>query len=169
MRFEDEEAAMEYDVRITVNGERYQARVPASLTLLRMLREVLHLTGTKEGCSIGECGACSVILDGKLVNACMVLAVECDGSVVRTVEGEGAMDKLSDLQQAFVDNHALQCGFCTPGMLMAARELLERKPDPTDDDIIEAMAGQICRCTGYETAIEAVRRVARKGQAGGGK
>ncbi len=160
---------MEYDVRITVNGERYQARVPASLTLLRMLREVLHLTGTKEGCSIGECGACSVILDGKLVNACMVLAVECDGSVVRTVEGEGAMDKLSDLQQAFVDNHALQCGFCTPGMLMAARELLERKPDPTDDDIIEAMAGQICRCTGYETAIEAVRRVARKGQAGGGK
>ncbi len=160
---------MEYDVRITVNGERYQARVPASLTLLRMLREVLHLTGTKEGCSIGECGACSVILDGKLVNACMVLAVECDGSVVRTVEGEGALDKLSDLQQAFVDNHALQCGFCTPGMLMAARELLERKPDPTDDDIIEAMAGQICRCTGYETAIEAVRRVARKGQAGGGK
>ena len=160
---------MEHDVRITVNGTSYQARVPASLTLLRMLREVLHLTGTKEGCSIGECGACSVILDGKLVNACMVLAVECDGSVLRTVEGEGAADKLSDLQQAFVDHHALQCGFCTPGMLMAARELLERKPDPTDGDIVEAMAGQICRCTGYATPIAAVRQVARKGQAGGGK
>lgn len=160
---------MDYDVRITVNGERYEARVPASLTLLRMLREVLHLTGTKEGCSIGECGACSVILDGKLINACMVLAVECDGSSVRTIEGEGALDKLSDLQQAFVDNHALQCGFCTPGMLMAARELLERNPDPTDDEIVEAMAGQICRCTGYETAIAAVRKVARKGEAGGAR
>jgi carbon-monoxide dehydrogenase small subunit len=160
---------MEYDVQLTVNGVKYQERVDASLTLLRMLRETLHLTGTKEGCSIGECGACSVILDGKLINACMVLAVECNGSEVKTVEGEGAAEQLSDLQQAFVEHHALQCGFCTPGMLMAARELLARNPSPSDDDIVESMAGQICRCTGYETAIAAVRSVARKGQAGGAR
>jgi carbon-monoxide dehydrogenase small subunit len=159
---------MEYDVQITVNGAPYQARVAAGLTLMRMLRDELHLTGTKEGCGIGECGACAVILDGKLVNACMVLAVECNGAQVRTIEGEGKQD-LSDLQQSFIDHHALQCGFCTPGMIMAARDLLERKPAPTDDDIVEAMAGQVCRCTGYVTAIAAVKSVVERRNSGGGR
>jgi carbon-monoxide dehydrogenase small subunit len=159
---------MEYDVQITVNGVQYQARVPAELTLLRMLRDELHLTGTKEGCGIGECGACAVIVDGKLVNACMVLAVEAQGAQVRTIEGEGKTD-LSDLQQAFIDHHALQCGFCTPGMIMAARDLLERNPKPADDDIVEAMAGQVCRCTGYVTAIAAVTDVVNRRQSGGAR
>jgi aerobic carbon-monoxide dehydrogenase small subunit len=156
---------MEYDVELTVNGAPYKARVAAGLTLMRMLRDELHLGGTKEGCGIGECGACAVILDGKLVNACMVLAVECNGAQVRTIEGEGR-DELSDLQQAFIDHHALQCGFCTPGMIMAARELIERKPDPTEEDIVEAMAGQVCRCTGYVTPIAAIRSVVAKKQGG---
>jgi aerobic carbon-monoxide dehydrogenase small subunit len=159
---------MEYNVEITVNGVQYRAQVPAGLTLLRMLRDELHLTGTKEGCGIGECGACAVILDGKLVNACMVLAVEANGAQVKTIEGEGRGD-LSDLQQAFIDHHALQCGFCTPGMIMAARDLLDRIPKPTEDDIVEAMAGQVCRCTGYVTAIAAVQDVVNRRQSGGAR
>jgi carbon-monoxide dehydrogenase small subunit len=159
---------MEYDVKLTVNGVCYEARVPAGLTLLRMLRDELHLTGTKEGCGIGECGACAVILDGKLVNACMVLAVEANGAQVKTIEGEGRED-LSDLQQAFIDHHALQCGFCTPGMIMAARELLDRNPKPTEDDIVEAMAGQVCRCTGYVTAIAAIQDVVNRRPSGGAR
>jgi aerobic carbon-monoxide dehydrogenase small subunit len=159
---------MEYNVEITVNGVKYSAQVPAGLTLLRMLRDELHLTGTKEGCGIGECGACAVILDGKLVNACMVLAVEANGSTVKTIEGEGR-DDLSDLQQAFIDHHALQCGFCTPGMIMAARDLLDRNPKPTEDDIVETMAGQVCRCTGYVTAIAAVQDVVNRRQSGGAR
>jgi carbon-monoxide dehydrogenase small subunit len=159
---------MEYDVAITVNGVAYQARVPANTTLMRLLRDTLFLGGTKEGCGIGECGACSVILDGKLVNACLVLAVEANGSTVSTIEGEARGDQLSDLQQAFIDHHALQCGFCTPGMIMAARELLDRNPSPTEDEIIEALAGNLCRCTGYVTAIAAVQAAA-KARSGGGR
>jgi carbon-monoxide dehydrogenase small subunit len=160
---------MDYDIEIRVNEIPYRARVPATLTLLGLLRDRLHLTGTKEGCAIGECGACSVVLDGRLVNACLVLAVEANGSSVRTVEGEAVGEQLSDLQRAFVERHALQCGFCTPGMIMAARELLERKPSPSDDDIVEALAGSLCRCTGYETAIAAVRAVADRRASGGAR
>jgi len=152
---------MQYDIKLTVNGIVYESRASASTTLLHFLRDNLHLTGTKEGCSIGECGACSVILDGRVVNACLVLAVEADGASVETIEGEVDGEKLSALQQAFVDHHALQCGFCTPGMVVAARDLLRRNPAPTDDDILDAIAGNLCRCTGYETVIAAIQQVAR--------
>jgi carbon-monoxide dehydrogenase small subunit len=151
---------MGYEIELTINGVRFQTQVEANETVSRLLRDRLHLTGTKEGCGIGECGACSIIVDGKLMNACLMLAVEVNGASIRTIEGEAKGENLSELQQAFIDHHALQCGFCTPGMIMAARDLLERNPSPTDEQIIEAMAGNLCRCTGYETVIAAVRDVA---------
>lgn len=157
---------MQYDIHLTVNGAQYEGRVSASTTLLHFLRDQLHLTGTKEGCAIGECGACSVILDGAVVNACLVLAVEADGAAVSTIEGEADGEQLSALQQAFVDHHALQCGFCTPGMVVAARDLLRRKPAPTNEDILEAIAGNLCRCTGYETVIAAIQSVAQSTKQG---
>ena len=155
---------MDYEIELTVNGLPYKARASADTTLLHLLREHLHLTGTKEGCGIGECGACSVLLGGKLVNSCMVLAVEANGSDVRTVEGQADGDKLSELQQAFIKHHALQCGFCTPGMLMATEDLLRRNPTPSEEQIVEAVSGVFCRCTGYETIIEAVKDVAAQHQ-----
>jgi len=148
---------MTYDIALTVNGLPERASVPAGMTLLELLRDRLHLTGTKEGCGIGECGACTVLLDGLPVTACLVLAVEANGSNVRTIEGEATDTQLSLLQQAFIDAGAVQCGFCTPGMVMSARALLERNPDPSDDQIVEAIAGNLCRCTGYEGILRAVR------------
>ena len=147
-------------INLTVNGEQYEVTCPEHITLLALLREHLHLTGTKEGCAAGECGACTVILNGKAANACLVLAMEADGAVVETIEGEAKHGKLSPLQQAFIDHHALQCGFCTPGMIMSARALLEENPNPTRLEIEEAMEGNLCRCTGYEPIIEAIERVA---------
>jgi carbon-monoxide dehydrogenase small subunit len=143
-----------------VNGRSETATVPAGMTLLEFLRGRLCLTGTKEGCGIGECGACTVLLDGSPVTACLVLAVEADGSAVDTIEGEAKDGELSALQKAFVEAGAIQCGFCTPGMIMSARGLLRRIPNPTDDEIVEAMAGNLCRCTGYEAILEAVRAAA---------
>jgi carbon-monoxide dehydrogenase small subunit len=134
--------------------------VPSELTLLEFLRDRLYLTGTKEGCGIGECGACTVLLDDKPVTACLVLAAEVDGCAVETVEGEATDGQLSDLQRAFVETGAVQCGFCTPGMIMSARGLLLRGPNPSDEEIVEAMAGNLCRCTGYEAILEAVRLAA---------
>ncbi len=160
---------MEYNIDLKVNGVRYEARIPARFTLLQLLRDELHLTGTKEGCGIGECGACHVLLNGKLVNACLVLGVEAQGAEVRTIEGEADGEELSDLQQAFIDHHALQCGFCTPGMIMSARDLLSRHPHPSDEQIVEAIAGNLCRCTGYETVVAAIRDVADEGDEGGAK
>ena len=151
---------MTHEIRLTVNGQRERATVPASMTLLELLREPLHLTGTKEGCGIGECGACTVLLDGAPVTACLVLAVEADGCEVRTIEGEASAGKLSDLQRAFIDAGAVQCGFCTPGMIMSARALLERNSDPSDEEIVEAIAGNLCRCTGYESIVQAIRLAA---------
>ena len=136
------------------------ASVPSGLTLLEFLRDRLYLTGTKEGCGIGECGACTVLLDEKPVTACLVLAVEADGCTVETVEGEATDGQLSILQRAFVETGAVQCGFCTPGMIMSARGLLRRNPNPSDNEIVEAMAGNLCRCTGYEAILEAVRLAA---------
>ncbi len=133
------------------------AVVPAGMTLLELIRDRLHLTGTKEGCGIGECGACTVLLDGKPVTSCLVLAVEADGAAVETVEGEATNGELSRLQKAFVETGAVQCGFCTPGMIMSARGLLRRSPSPTNEEIVEAMAGNLCRCTGYEAILRAVR------------
>lgn len=160
---------MEYDIDLTINGVRHQTRIPASFTLMQLLRDKLFLTGTKEGCGIGECGACCVLLDGKLVNACLVLGVEANGSSLRTIEGEADGEKLSDLQQSFIKHHALQCGFCTPGMIMSARDLLARTSAPTDEQIVEAIAGNLCRCTGYETIVDAIREVAKGDTKGGAK
>ena len=151
---------MTHEIALTVNGQPERATVPASMTLLELLREPLHLTGTKEGCGTGECGACTVLLDGAPVTACLVLAVEADGREVRTVEGEARDGELSALQKAFIDAGAVQCGFCTPGMIMSARALLERNPHPPDDEIVEAIAGNLCRCTGYEAIIQAIRQAA---------
>ena len=149
-----------HEIALTVNGQTERATVPASMTLLELLRGPLQLTGTKEGCGIGECGSCTVLLDGVPVTACLVLAVEADGREVRTIEGEARDGELSTLQKAFIDTGAVQCGFCTPGMIMSARALLERNPDPSDDEIVEAIAGNLCRCTGYEAIVQAIRKAA---------
>ncbi len=150
-----------HDIELRVNGHVERASVPAGMTLLEFLRDRLALTGTKEGCGIGECGACTVLLDGKPVTACLVLAVEADGLDVHTIEGEATDGELSALQRAFVDAGAVQCGFCTPGMIMSARGLLLRNPHPSDEEIVEAIAGNLCRCTGYEAILAAVRVASR--------
>jgi carbon-monoxide dehydrogenase small subunit len=152
-------SANEITIKLTINGAPWEGEVPVEMTLLRFLRERLALTGAKEGCGIGECGACTILVDGRPVNSCMMLAVEADGASLRTVEGEAQGGELSPLQRAFVEHHAVQCGFCTPGMLMSAQALLERNPSPTDDEIIEAIAGNLCRCTGYAAIIAAIRSV----------
>ena len=157
-----------HEIRCTVNGQTETAAVPAGLTLLEFLRDRLYLTGTKEGCGIGECGACTVLMDGAPVTACLVLAVEAHGAEIRTIEGEATDGVLSDLQQAFIDAGAVQCGFCTPGMIMSARSLLERCPNPSDDEIVEAIAGNLCRCTGYEGILDAVRLAADRRRSAGG-
>ena len=151
---------MIHDIRFTVNGQPEQATVPATMTLLDLLRDQLALTGTKEGCGIGECGACTVLLDGKPVTSCLMLAVEADGHDIKTIEGEAVGGDLSVLQQAFIDEGAIQCGFCTPGMIMSARGLLNHTLDPSDEDIVEAIAGNLCRCTGYEAIVAAIRLAA---------
>ena len=146
-----------HEIDFSVNGHAEHATVPATMTLLDLLRDRLALTGTKEGCGIGECGACTVLVDGRPVTSCLMLAVEADGHLIETIEGEAVGGELSILQQAFIDAGAIQCGFCTPGMIMSARGLLNRTPDPSDEEIIEAIAGNLCRCTGYEAIVEAIR------------
>ena len=149
---------------IRVNGEEQEVLFHSYKTLLEVLREELGLTGTKHGCELGECGACAVLLDGDLVLSCLVPAVECQGRAVTTVEGLRDGPELHPLQAAFADHGAAQCGYCTPGMLVAARWLLDRKPDATREEIAEALSGQLCRCTGYlqiYDAVEAAGRVLR--------
>lgn len=143
-------------ITVRVNGKEYTREVVESRTLLHFLREDLSLTGTKEGCGAGECGACTVILDGQAVNSCLILAAETDGSTIETIEGEAKNGKLSRMQEAFHNHHAVQCGFCTPGMIMTIKDLLRRKPKPSRDEIIDGIEGNFCRCTGYEQIIEAV-------------
>lgn len=150
-------------VSLTVNGAKERLDVPSNMTLLQMLREKLALTGTKNGCEAGECGACTVLLDGEPVNSCMVLAVEADGREVITVEGLAPEGGLSPLQEAFVEHNAVQCGFCTPGMLMSATALLQRNPEPTEKEIREALVGNLCRCTGYVRIVDAVQAAVGKG------
>ncbi|MBN1179021.1 MAG: (2Fe-2S)-binding protein [Anaerolineae bacterium] len=154
-----------HSITVTVNGSQEYLDVPSNLTLLQLLREKLALTGTKNGCEAGECGACTVLLDGEPVNSCMVLAVEVDGHEVVTVEGLAEDDQLSALQQAFVEHNAVQCGFCTPGMLISSHALLQRNPHPTADEVREALVGNLCRCTGYVRIVEAVQDAAEKGGA----
>jgi carbon-monoxide dehydrogenase small subunit len=155
---------MLHEISITVNGDPYTVAVKSHHTLLKVLREQLGLTGTKIGCENGECGACTVLLDGEPVNSCLVLAVEADGHAVDTIEGLGKSGKLHPLQQAFIDHNAIQCGFCTPGMLMVAKGLLEKNPHPTEDDVREAITGNLCRCTGYIRIVDAIMDVAKKGE-----
>jgi aerobic-type carbon monoxide dehydrogenase small subunit (CoxS/CutS family) len=153
-------------IRVVVNGGAYERDVEEHRTLLRFLREDLGLTGTKEGCGAGECGACTVFMNGKTVNSCMVLAVEADGAEVETIEGEAAGGQLSAIQDAFDRHHAIQCGFCTGGMVMSVRELLRNNPKPGVDEIKHGIEGNFCRCTGYQQIIEAVLDVS--GQLGPG-
>ena len=154
---------MEYRVKFTVNGAPVELSVPANRTLLSVLRDDLALTGTKEGCGAGECGACTVIMDGLAVNACLILAPELNGKRIETVEGLANGDELSPLQESFIEHMALQCGFCTPGMLMSAEALLRENPHPTHDEIVCAMSGNLCRCTAYKKIVEAIEDVAAKG------
>jgi carbon-monoxide dehydrogenase small subunit len=154
---------------LAVNGEPRELLVDGYKTLLELLREELALTGTKHGCELGECGACAVLLDGQLVLSCLVAAVECDGRAVETVEGMQAGPELHPLQACFADHGAAQCGYCTPGFLLAAKELLEKKPDATRADIAEALSGQLCRCTGYLQIFEAVEAAAVKMRSEGSK
>ncbi|MCD6553031.1 MAG: (2Fe-2S)-binding protein [Anaerolineae bacterium] len=154
-----------HSIIITVNGAQERLDVPSSMTLLQMLRDKLGLTGTKNGCSAGECGACTVLVDGEPVNSCLMLAVEADGRQVTTVEGLAHDGRLSALQEAFVEHNAVQCGFCTPGMLISAHALLERDPHPTEQEVREALIGNLCRCTGYLRIIKAVQEAAERGGA----
>jgi len=149
------------DVAVTVNGTAYERDVEARKLLIHFLRDDLDLTGSHIGCDTGNCGACSIILDGKLVKSCMLLAVQADGSEIETVEGLADGDRLTELQQAFTEHHALQCGYCTPGMLMSATALLRENASPSDEEIRKALQGNICRCTGYWNIFEAVKSVAR--------
>jgi len=146
-----------HEVTVHVNGQACSATVQARMTLADLLRDQLALTGTHVGCEHGVCGACTVLVDGKAVRSCLVLAVQVDGAEVMTVEGlAGPEGTLHPIQQAFTDEHALQCGFCTPGFLMAIHELLEENPTPTEDEIRDVLGGQLCRCTGYQGILRAV-------------
>jgi aerobic-type carbon monoxide dehydrogenase small subunit (CoxS/CutS family) len=144
-------------IRVEINGTSYEREVEARRLLVHFIRDDLDLTGTHVGCDTGNCGACSVILDGTLVKSCMLLAVQADGASIETVEGLAQDDELTELQQAFSDHHALQCGYCTPGMLMSATALLRENPHPSDDEIRRAIQGNICRCTGYWNIFEAIK------------
>jgi len=147
-------------IRFSVNGKNYELSVTPRRTLLEVIREELGLTGTKEGCGLGECGACTVIMDGKTVNSCLVLATEADGKQIATIEGVANGDKLHPLQQAFIDHGGFQCGFCTPGMIMSAKALLDANPKPTEDEIKKGISGNFCRCTGYTKIIESIKAAA---------
>jgi len=147
-------------LELTVNGETHQVSFPPYKTLLEVLREEMGLTGTKHGCELGECGACAVLVDGEPLLSCLVLAIECEGRSIETVEGLARGAQLHPLQEVFADNGAAQCGYCTPGILMTAKALLEKEPDPSRDRIKEALAGNLCRCTGYQQIFEAIEQAA---------
>ena len=159
-----EDGIKRYLVSITVNGIKYTKVVKANSLLVNFLREDLNLTGTKRACEQGDCGACTVLLDGKPVNSCMVLTVSVDGREVTTVEGLASNDKLDILQEKFIEHSAPQCGFCAPGILMSAKALLMENPNPTEYEVREAIAGNLCRCTGYVHYVEAILDAAAASQ-----
>jgi aerobic-type carbon monoxide dehydrogenase small subunit (CoxS/CutS family) len=157
-------ASSSREITVTINGTVYEREVEARKLLIHFIRDDVDLTGSHIGCDTGNCGACSVIVDGTLVKSCMILAVQADGSSIETVEGLADGDELAPLQQAFSDEHALQCGYCTPGMLMSATALLRTNPNPTEDEIKKGLQGNICRCTGYWNIFEAVASAAERMQ-----
>ncbi len=146
----------------TVNGQEVSREIQDGMRLLDFVREELGLTGTKEGCGEGECGACTVIVDGKAVDSCLVMAVQCQGKDILTIEGLETEDGLDPVQQAFLDNGAVQCGYCIPGMVMSAKALLDEKPKPSMDDIKESISGNLCRCTGYDKIIDSVQLASKR-------
>ena len=153
-------------VRLSVNGETHELEVEPRLLLVHALRDHLGLTGTHVGCDTSNCGACTVHLDGQAVKSCTVLTVQADGVDVTTIEGLGSPDQLHPVQEAFWEHHGLQCGYCTPGMIMASADLLNRKPNPTEEDVRHALEGNLCRCTGYHNIVKAVLAAAESGRAG---
>ncbi len=148
-------------LNMVVNGKPVNIQIKPYARLLDVIREDLGLTGTKEGCGVGECGACTVIVDGKSVNTCLTLAASMEGKSIITIEGLMEDEKLHPIQQAFIDHHALQCGFCTPGLIMSAKALLDENPEPTREEIKIGISGNLCRCTGYEQIIEAIEDVSK--------
>jgi carbon-monoxide dehydrogenase small subunit len=149
------------NIKLTVNKKQYEISASANKTLLDVIREDIGLTGTKEGCGLGECGACTVIMNGQTVNSCLVLAIEADGKDITTIEGLADGDKLHSVQQAFIDEGGLQCGFCTPGMIMSSKALLDENPNPNQEEIKRAIAGNLCRCTGYTKIFKSIETAAK--------
>ncbi len=152
---------MKLPITLKVNGESYRLDAEVKRTLLDVLREDLALTGTKKGCGAGECGACTVLMDGKPVNSCLVLAVDASGREITTIEGVGGIEGLTPIQEALVDHGAIQCGYCTPGVVMTAKALLDSNPHPTEAEVREGLSGNLCRCTGYVKIVEAIMAVSR--------
>jgi aerobic carbon-monoxide dehydrogenase small subunit len=146
-------------VHMTINDKEYSVAVEPNQTLVDVLRYGLRLTGTKKGCGTGDCGSCTVIMDGKAVNSCLVLAVQANGSTITTIEGLESEEGLHPVQKAFMEKGAIQCGFCSPGMILSSKSLLDRNPKPTEDEIRRAISGNLCRCTGYQKIVEAVKSV----------
>ncbi len=153
---------MKYPLSLSVNGEYFELEIPANRTLLDVLRNDLGLRGTKEGCGAGECGACTVLLDGEPVNSCLVLALQADGRRVITIEGLASGGKIHPIQEAFIKHGAIQCGFCTPGMILSARVLLDRNPNIGEREIREGLVGNLCRCTGYQKIVEAISSLTKQ-------
>ena len=153
---------MPIPLKLTVNGDAYTVAVEQCETLLEVLRDKLHLTGTKKGCNVGDCGACTVLVDGEAMNSCLLLASEMAGKSIETIEGLAVSGELTPIQKAFVSEGGIQCGFCSPGMILSVEALLERRPDPTDSEIRAALVGNLCRCTGYVQIVEAVHAAAER-------
>jgi len=148
-------------ITLKVNDREYDLVIPVNRTLTQVLRENLRLTGTKQGCSLGDCGSCTVLMDGQPVNSCLVLAVEAEGHEILTIEGLSDEGKLHPIQQAFVEHGSIQCGFCSPGMILSAKALLDKNPTPAKSEIREAISGNLCRCTGYQKIVDAIESVAK--------
>jgi carbon-monoxide dehydrogenase small subunit len=151
---------MKQEIKLTVNGQVYETHITPKTTLLDLLRNELGLTGTNKGCATGDCGACTVIMNGDAVNSCLVFAVDANGSEITTIEGLMDNEKLHPIQQAFVDEGAVQCGFCTPGMIMVVKDFLDKSQNPTEEDLRIAISGNLCRCTGYTKIVKAIEKVA---------
>jgi len=149
-------------IKLTINGKKRKVDTTTSTRLLDLIRDDLHLTGTKEGCGKGECGACTVIMNGELVASCLILAPQADGAVITTIEGIGDNECLDPVQEAFIETGAVQCGFCTPGMILAAKKMLEENPHPDEEEIKRGISGNLCRCTGYQKIFDAIKLAANR-------